>query len=216
MPHFVRYSNTSDFDIECFNKRFGRNPKSWTIDQIHDLWERSVQRGNSRQKDLSNYIDRIVKEIPKNDRKEHVVYFYQDAPPSPNGPLQYIRSFVFTYHTNWRGYGWSICDVKLETRDERLTFILSNDKEFEMGKEFRRLDRLRTGLQHRVLSIMWNLVSDQLSKKFKNDYLSPGSIFTINISNKKYYVQVDERSHGYGYHKFNFMGECKEEEILIK
>jgi len=195
---------------EFFTIRFKRSPKIWTIDQIHDLWNRACERGAKRQFAISSYIGEIVKEIPKNDRGEHIVYFY-----SGNGSLS---CYNFRYNSDFRSHAYSTSSVefskdKVAGRNEKLEFLLSNEKAFEMGQKFYELKKLSTYQHEKVKQILWNEVNEKLRKQFKE--LHPPNIFTITIGDSKYYVKTDDQ-HRYGYLQFHFGGVCTDLSINIK
>jgi len=66
-----------------------------------------------------------------------------------------------------------------------------------------------------VQKIMWELIEDKLRKHFKGLNITPSDIFIIDISDKKYYVELDPQ-HRYGYLKFNFKGEHKGESLKLE
>ncbi len=197
---------------EFFTVRFKRSPKMWTIEQMHDLWNRSCLRGAKRQRDISSYIKEIVREIPKNDRGEHIVYFY-----STDGSL---HCYKFSYNSEFRSHAYSIDSVqfskdKVSARNEKIEFILTNEKAFEMGQKFHQLKKLSTYQHDRVKQALWETINDKLRKHFKEKEIHPPSIFTINIGDSKYYVKTDDQ-HRYGYMVFHYGGVCIDDSINIK
>lgn len=197
--NFISYSGYPDGE-RMFTKRFKRKMKVWTIDEVHDLWLRACDRAAIRQKEKSDFINEIVKEIPMNDRKEHVVYFYHR-----NDTSKSVRCYKISWHSDWKSYGIGQDTVQLKTRDEKLTFILAKDKEFEMGQKYHHLDYMCTALQWRVKEIMWRMVEEKLQKKFKDASYIP-DVFILNIGTKKYFIELDGQ-HRYGYCKFHMKNE---------
>lgn len=205
--------------------KFGKKPKTQTIESVHDLWVRAKDRSIRRRKIMTDFIDEIVKEIPKDEKGKHVVYFYRDVDKiesdclsfvkiSPTISHQDIYCYTFDYDRDYKCYGHVMGQPDLKTRDERLIFILSNEKSFEMGQKFRELDIRRTWLEHKVFRTLWDMVQEKLRIEFKNSRLMSNDIFILNISDKKYYIQVDERSHP-SYPIFHMRGECKGLEIKL-
>ena len=150
---------------ELFEFRFKRKPNMWTIEQVHDLWTRACERGSKRQADITSCIKNIVKEIPKNDKGQHIVYFYYKNDT-------HVSSYTFTYHHNFKSHGYITDTVrfskdKVVARDEKLDFILSKERAFEMGQEFYSLKKMETSLHCLVMNIMWEMVENKLRKQFK-------------------------------------------------
>jgi hypothetical protein len=77
----------------------------------------------------------IDKEIPKFDRKSQV-YFYQTS-----NDTTYLRQYEFTWKCRYDKYtSYCLNDPKLKSREERLDFVLSNSRAFELGQEFTKLN----------------------------------------------------------------------------
>ena len=186
---------------ELFLFRFKREPKYWTIDQLHDLWLRACERAEKRQSNISNYIKEITREIPKNDREQHIVYFRHRNDETDN-----IHQYEFKWHYDWKGYGVSNNRVELKTRDEKLTFILANDKPFEMGQRYHELEYMRCKLQHFVKHYLDEMVEKELQNHFKKLNTNPPDVFIWKIGSRNYFVELDSQ-HRYGYLKFHIKNE---------
>lgn len=198
---------------ELFEWKFKRVPKIWTVEQIHDLWLRAEERGSKKYADSSAYIQEIVKEIPKNERGEHVVYFYHRRDNS-------LCKYSLSYHRDWKCYGISQGHVefskdKVAGRDEKITFLLTNQRAFEMGQRYHELDGMKSNLQYRVKAILWQIIEDKLRDHYKKLDTNPPDVFTINIGDYKYYVKTDEQ-HRHGWLKFHWGGEVIDESIKIE
>ena len=191
-----------------FTRKYKRKPKEWSIDQIHDLWVRAKERADKKQLELSNYIKEIAKEIPANEKGGHIVYFYNRHDKSGR---------IYQYNLNWsneyKSYMIGSNPVDLKTRDEKLTFILSNDKQFEMGQKFDEIYHNTSRIHYRVREILWRIVEEKLQNKFK-DAVNIPDIFPLQIGNKKYYIALDEQ-HRYGWKKFHLKNECDDEVFSI-
>lgn len=191
---------------EMFKYKFGRDPRNWTIDQLHNLYIRSNERTNKRRKEYSNYIDSIIKEIPKNDNGYHIVYFSNKG-----------RDFQYeiSYNTSYKSWAIRTESLELKSREDRLFFLLhsSNIKTFEMGQKLFDLGKLRSNLHYIVKEVMWELVEKELKDRFKGKSIRD-EIFIIDISGKKYFVEIDENSYG-NYYKFNMKNEFVDEIILV-
>lgn len=188
----ISYFNRNSFMWNAeFEKKFKRKPKIWTIEKIHDLWVKACHRSSVRNNIISEYTNRIIKEIPKNSKGEHIVYFRHKKYPEE------IMQYSFSYHDGFKSYGMSTSNTnaKLMTREEKLDFFLTNEKAFEMGQEYYKIKKMYgrnpTHLQYIVQKIMWELIEDKLRKHFKGLNITPSDIFIIDISDKKYYVELD-------------------------
>lgn len=189
-----------DCQPDLFVKRYKRRLKNWTIDEVHDLWLRACDRGAKRYQEKAKYNDKIVKEVPANERGEHIVYFTHRNDPKN------ICYYNFRYHQDWKGYGVSQNRVELKSRDEKLTFLLAKDQKlFDMGQEYHRLDYMCSNLQYRVREVLWRMVETELQKKFKNEKHIP-DVFILKIGTKKYYVELDSQ-HRFGYLRFHLKNE---------
>lgn len=194
---------------EIFKRKFNRNPKNWTIDQLHDLWIRASERTNKRRKAYSDYINTIVKEIPKNEQGEVIVFFSHKGRKS---------QYKLRYHQDWKSWGVSRDSVSLKNREDRLEFLLhSTTKAHEMGQKLFELDSLymATNSSYKVKEIMWKQIEENLRGKFKDKPLKHfNKIFILGISDKKYFVEVDDRTAPH-YYKFNLQNEFKDKIISL-
>lgn len=188
---------------ELFIWKFKREPKDWTLDEIHDLWVRARERYNIRQKDITDYIGQIVSEIPKNESNEHIVYFQ-------NGDR--LCQYTFRYNDLFKSFGYSQDISPSKTRDDKLNLILSNGKAFEMGQHFRFLTRMSTNQHYKVERILEELLNDRLRKIFKDK--RPPKTFLIEISNRQYFVESD-LTNGFGFLSFKLSNQNKNEIICL-
>ena len=184
---------------ELFSYRFKREPKSWTLEEIQDLWERSRIRGKKRQSMVSKVYDKIVNEIPKNENRKKVIYYTENDK---------VYKYEFSYTPQFKSWGYSTGRVefskdKSKARDEKIQFILSNDRAFELGREFRDIQKYRTRLEYRVKQIFVNLIEDKLKKVYKDKF--PPDITVVKVGDQKYYFAVDNQ-HRYDYLQFHFKG----------
>lgn len=170
---------------ELFRYKFKRDPKTWTLDEIHALWIKACERHEIRRQQIIDYTNQIVSEIPKNDKNEHIIYFYKGKD---------IYQYNFSYYKGWNSYGVSSNLINLKTRDEKLSFILSNDKAFEMGQKYNELVYMRTYQQNKIKNIMCDIIQDKLRKKYKDQ--QPPDILIMEIGDKKYFIS-SEMKHSY-------------------
>jgi hypothetical protein len=185
---------------ELFKYRFKRDPKSWTLEQIQDLWFRTNQRSKERQKLVSNVYDKIINEIPENSMGYKVVYYH-------DGKDVIKYEFRFNHQFKSWGYSYSIVEFskdKSKARDEKIELLLSNDRAFELGKEWKDIQKYRSKYHFRIANIFTSLIEDKLKEKYKGKF--PPDITVVKVGDKKYYFAVDDQ-HRYDYLKFYFKGE---------
>lgn len=198
-------------DNTYFKTRYGREPKTWTITQVHDLWVKASARFDKLQKEKTDYISYIVNNIPANDSKEHIVYFYncwKDGVYHVDN-MSTISTYTFFYEKEYKYYSIRTNELKFadntKGREDKIDFILSNDKCFEMGQKYHEIERMRSNKHYIVHHILWEMVEDELRKHFKDSNTLPPDIFVITISGIRYNIQTDPQ-HRYGYMKFHWKG----------
>lgn len=194
--------------IELFEWKFKRKPKEWALEQIQDLWIRAEERNEKRREIISVVYDKVINEMPENDKKEKVVYFTSKDK---------VYSYNFRYCHDFRSYGYSsnlvtFSNDKTVARDEKIEFILSNDKAFELGQEFKGVQKLKTSLHLRVKRIFLEKVEEHLKKVYKDKF--PPDITVVKVGSKKYYFAADEQNR-YSYLQFHFKGEVKDNIIEL-
>lgn len=195
-------------ESDLFEYRFKRKPKQWSLEEIQGLWERSLKRGKERQSMINKVYDKIVNEIPKDKNGKKIIYYTENDK---------VYKYEFSYNHEFKSWGYSTGRVefskdKLKKRDEKIEFILSNDRAFELGKEFRDIQKFRTKLEYRVKQIFVNLIEDNLKKVYKDKF--PPDITVVKVGDRKYYFTVDDQ-HRYSYLKFHFKGLVSNKEIEL-
>lgn len=197
----VNFNDGFPYTRDRYIQKYGRAPKQWTIDSLHELWLKSKERYDQRNRDIWQYVEEITKVIPKNHRDEHLVYYTQK---------EQIRAYVIRYESTFRGPSIGHQDMKFETREDRLEFLLTTELNFEMGQELKRRRDLETRLHWLVFEVLWEKVEESLRQKFKNQ--RPENAFVMEIGGKKYIIKTEDR---YGsYYKFKL--ECEYNEVLIE
>ena len=193
---------------ELFSYKFKREPKSWTLEEVQDLWERASKRGKKRQSMISKVYDKIINEIHKDERGKKTVYYTENDK---------VYNYEFSYTSEFKSWGYSTRGVefskdKSKARDEKIEFILSNDRAFELGKEFRDIKKMGTRLEYRVKQIFVDEIENKLKKIYKDKF--PPDITVVKVGDKKYYFAVDDQ-HRFSYLKFHFKGEVKDNTIEL-
>lgn len=194
-------------NTEYFKIKFGREPKNWTIEMIHDLYLRALERHNSRQKLVIDCIDRIVNEVKEFEKDKRTIYF------NKNGKIYYRELSRYSQYDSW---GIRSADVlkfqnsKLEDRNSKIEFLLSNEKAFELGELYESLQGNTKFIHLRVREILSECIQEALRKKFEG-IVAP-QILTISIGDKSYYVECsDQHRMNRIYKEFKLLNEVTEE-----
>lgn len=179
-----KYLQTKDGD-DWFVKQFGRfykkrESRTKSLEQIHDIWIRAEARAEARRREKSKCIDEIVKEIPKNSKGTHIVYFYWD---------NVIYQYEVSYQSFFKSHGISFQSVKFSSdvvtkREEKIDFILSNEKQFELGEKYRKLDRLECKKQYMVKNKFLEIIENNLKEIYKDKQAQ--EITIVSVGGKKY------------------------------
>jgi hypothetical protein len=196
-----------------FETKFKRAPKQWSFEQLYDLYLRAKERSDKRRKEHSDFINKIIKEVQPNERGEHRVYFSREHGKTYMYCIRKDTDFGWCYSTEHVIFSKDI----VVGRDEKLEFILSNQKQFELGEELRRLDLMKSNFDRHIFGIIEQLVNESLCKKYKNvkNYDVP-KIIKINLAGIIYYAALDKesRNSGYDWKRFEILG--KEETEIVE
>ena len=195
-----------NFEKSWFENNFGRKAKVWTIEMVHDLWLKTKERGDSRRKDLTDCIHEVVKNVEpfsKNYRDDNEYRVYYNS--GDNVCYYNISKSILGF-----GYGYSRDIVKFASRDEKLTFLLSNQKAFDLGQKMYRLEKLCSNQHYRVREILNKMIEEKLKKRLKE--YDRNDVIVIQISDKSYFVKVDN-SH-FPYKSFELLNEFTEENTI--
>ena len=123
-----------NFQLPDYMKsKLGREPRVRSIAEVHRIYLETKERYIKRSETTREIIEKIKKEIEPQDnyRKKRIVYFNQEA----RGEV-YLRQYEISFEYGDDCYSTSIGDTRFKTRDEKLEFILSNQKAFELGQDF--------------------------------------------------------------------------------
>ena len=195
---------------EFFILKFKRKPKMWTIETIHDLWLRTCERGAIQRNHLRAVTNEIVSKIPTQGEKNNPKQVVYCAIPDSDK----IRTYSFSYHHDFRSYGvsedrLSFSTDKVKARDEKIDFLLNNELAFELGEKYHKAKKHTSDLQYVVENILWEMVYEELRKKYKKEF--PPNVIIVSISDRKYYVTVEDK---YGYYlKFKWQMEVTNDEV---
>jgi hypothetical protein len=180
----MKFNYKSDWG---FKYKFGRDPKQWSIEQLHDLFLESYSRHLLKREKVMDAISRIEKELPDDgvhsNRKTRILY-------KESGDKIYKRVLSFQdEYDSWGIGSWEEVTFKgnvSEIREEKLNLLLSCEKQFELGALY---DKYKGDDQY-LYRIPWEAlcekVSNQLREKFKNE--TAPEYFSIKIGDKNYIV----------------------------
>jgi hypothetical protein len=193
---------------ELFKFKFKRDPRYWSLEQIQELWIKSEKRTKERQKLISEVYDKIIKEIKKDKNGNKMVYLEKGDK---------LYKYEFRYTSQFKSWGYSSNQVtfdkdKAKARDEKIDLLFSNERAFELGKEWSDILKFRSKLNFIVKNIFISIIEEKLKKEYKGKL--PPDITIVKVGDKKYYFTVDEQ-HRYDYLKFHFKGEVTDNIIEL-
>ena len=195
-----------NFEKSWFEHNFGRKAKVWTIEMVHDLWLKTKERSEVRRKDLTDCIEDIVKSVEpfsKNYRGDNEYRVYYNSG---------VNTCYYNISKSRLGFGYAYSRdiVKFGTRDEKLTFLLSNQKAFDLGEKMFRLEKLCSNQHYRVKEVLNKMIEEKLRKKL-TEY-DRNDVITVQISDRSYFVKVDS-SH-FPYKSFELLNEVTTETTI--
>lgn len=193
----------------AFKYKFGRDPKDWSIEKLHQLFLDSYDRAMVKRKKVIEVVDRIEKELPDAgvyaNQKTRVLYKEKDDK---------IYKRVLSYQYEWCCWGigsWE--ELKFngsisDNRNEKLNLLLSCQKNFELGAIYDQFNGDNNYLYRIPWEALCEKVNDELRKKFKNK--TAPEYFTITIGDRNYVVHCDDQHrHSKFYKSFSLKSEVK-------
>ena len=196
-----------------FELKFDRDPKEWSFDQLIDLYVRAKERADRRRKEFGDFINMIINELEPNDKGYYQVYFDREGTTS----MYSIRKddhFGWAYSTDRVAFS----KEPVLAREEKIDFLLNNEKKFELGEELRRLEKMKSVFDRHVFYIIEEAVNDKLCERFKKvkNHLVP-KVIKVDLGGRIYNVALtkDSRSSGYDWKKFEILGEEHNEVIKL-
>jgi hypothetical protein len=210
---YARY-NVNFQNSELFRYKFKREPKVWKISDVYNLWKQANVRAQKRMQTRQDYIDFLTKKIEPNKQGEIIIYYYSEK-SNESTDVSYYK-FTKSYH--WEGYGCSHNVLELKSRKEVLDYLLNNDKAFEIGQEYHKLDRLTSRSHYKIWAILSRMVSDNLRAHFKEIGVAPADVFVVEIAGVQYYIQTVNRQYEKNeYYTFEISNVCvPNSEIKLK
>ena len=206
--------NSKDNIKYFYKKKFNREPKQWSIEDLHNLYLKAKERSKKRQKLSSDCGKRIISELPIEVRDAcRYAYFYREE-YNRNKDIEYKTS-LYRYRitpTKLRGvdsFTWSTERVdSTASRDEKLSFILANERAFELGEEFNKLEKLRSSYHHYIWHEIWQIIEKKLDNIYKDKEVPP--TIKLKIGDKEYLVIGEDNYH---HIKWKFIGEYNQETV---
>lgn len=198
------------WEFEC---KFDRDPKTWSFKQLHDLYIRAKERADRRRKEFSEFIDKIISELEPNDKGYYQVYFDREGTTS-------MYSIRKDEHFAWA------CSIDRVTfskepvlaREEKIDFLLNNERKFELGEELRRLENMKSVFDRHVFGIIEEAANEKLCEKFKKtkNQLVP-KVIKVDLGGNIYYAALtkDSRNSGYDWKSFEILGPEQTETIKL-
>ena len=197
-----------------FRGKFKRDPKTWSFEQLYDLYIRAKERADKRRKEFSDFIGKIIEEVEPNDsmnpgeRGSMQVYFDRDGITCKYS-IRKDEHFGWAYSTDRVTFS----KEKFLAREEKINFILSKQKQFELGEELRRLEKMKSVFDRHVFHIIEEAVNEKLCEKFKKvkNHLVP-KVIKVDLGGTVYYVALSKDSRNDGYWKsFEVLGQEQKE-----
>jgi len=202
--NYQRFWGNSDF----FKMKFKREPKVWTIESIHKLYLKVLDRHSVRQKLVVDCVNRIIDEVQEFEKDKRKVYFNREGK---------IYQRELSKNSEYDSWGIRSADLvkfnsdkTIHNRNEKLEFLLSNEKAFELGELYESLQGNTKYYHLRVREILSEMVEDKLRFIYKEKE-APNTL-TVSIGDKKYYVQCDDQyRYSRVYKKFKLLNEVLED-----
>lgn len=171
-----------------FEMKFKRKAKVWTLEMIHELWLKTIERTKIRREQFTSCINEIVNTIePEVERDEKIyrVYFLRKSQ---------VHYYQITKSQFTDGYGYRRELLNFADRDQKLKFLLSNEKSFELGEKMNNLETLLSYQHSKIKSIL----SDRLHKYLLDEFVRKGHFnplndlktIIVNIQHKSYFVNA--------------------------
>jgi hypothetical protein len=195
-------------NTDLFKMKFKREPKVWTIESIHELYLKVLERHSVRQKLVIDCVNRIIDEVQEFEKGKRKVYFNR------GGKIYQRELSKNSEYDSWGIHSADLVkfnsDKTIHNRNEKLEFLLSNEKAFELGELYESLQGNTKYYHHRVKEILSEMIEDKLRFIYKEK--EAPNILTVSIDDKRYYVQCDDQyRYSRIYKKFKLLNEVNEE-----
>lgn len=197
--------------IDSFKYKFKRSPKLRTIQEVHSLYIRAIERSSRKSSELLDCMNEIVENIEPVSGK-YTTYFYND---------NILYEYSMSYNSSYESFGVSCDRVRFDIgsignmREKKINFVLNSIVSIKLGEKYRRLSNSNRYYHNVVRCAFEDMLITILDERFKDVKSSKmSSIIPIIIDNRRYIFRIDDSS-SYGlYKKFIFLGESKDDIIL--
>lgn len=193
---------------DYFRSKFKREPKLWSIEDLHALWIKTSERNNKRQSIYWELIRQAGETLP-GDKYHKTVYYYH----TNKDGKEILRKFDIRFNQDY--YGWSIGHdtAKLENREDKLNYWIADETNFEFGRKISEAQKFTSArLNSMVFHLLTEEVNRALNRKFKESKTVPPKAFTIFLGGIEYIITTDD---GYGYSHNHFTIITKKKTIEI-
>ena len=188
------------WEFEC---KFDRDPKTWSFKELHDLYTRAKERADKRRKEFSEFIDNIISELEPN-KGYYQVYFDREGTTSMYS-IRKDEHFAWAYSTDRVTFSKDV----VAGREEKIDFLLNNQKKFELGEKLRKLDKMKSVFDRHVFGIIEEALNEKLCEKFKKvkNHFVP-KVIKVDLGGNIYYAALtkDSRNSGYDWKSFEILG----------
>jgi len=202
------YPKTNFRNPEYFRLKFKRDPKQWSVEDLHQLWLKTSKRNSIRQNHYWELIREAGETLPGDKDRKSVYYYYTDKEGR-----EILRKYNIQFNLEYNGWSIGHDTVKLDNRDDKLSYWIADEKNFEFGRKIQAAGKFTSG---RLNSIVFHILSEEvnriLNKKFKETKTVPPKAFTIVLGGIEYIVITDD-GYGYAYNRFTITTEKKTIEL---
>ena len=184
------------YNKEFFKMKFGRDPKMWTIKELHDLWLKAKDRNDKRYQDISDHLNYIRDTFQKNGDGEWIVYFMDGDK---------VRGYSIRELDHSGQLAYSLHDPKMN-RGFKIDLITGDG--FELGEKLHYLIGLTSRNEYIVFHHLSKMIYDEV---FKNMYLTP----FCGVSEFKKVIRISGRTYLFDATSSTIkIEEIKEEDIV--
>lgn len=201
------------YDEQMYEARFDRKARQWTPEQLMGLYFAAKERSDKRQKAITAVINTALEELTPDENGKIKLYNYTDDEDGS------IRVHTLRKDRDF-GWGWSqdwlkFSNDKEKRRDEKIKFLLENERAFELGEKLVAKDAMRSWHHRHVWKAICDLIDRRLCEHFKKTKFGDmPHFFTIDFGGHAMYVEMDKNSNS-SWKKFNVRGLADDERIKI-
>ncbi len=143
--------------FSLFKSKFGREPKVWTISEIHDLWMRSKSRSSKKRKEFMDYLHWVVENAKPNDGRKWKI-FYSDT------SFYLIEKNDVRYSKDQPTLSYGIGHIKSD-RNSKIDSIITSSDTIEIGKKLKSLENKTSHLDWKVKSHLDRIIGTKMPRR---------------------------------------------------